>query len=294
MQLDQALDLYVATNPRITSRDTVRRYRTATNNLSRHLGRPATTADLSPDCLIALIKARQRTGHVAAGTIRGEAEKLCVIARWWASYTGQPEPTIALPPPAETEPIAWTPSEIRQLLRAAKASRRRVGHVPASIFWPALVGVAYDTGERVNAIHQLEADDFDLARLRVRFRRETRKGRRTDKSAPLSRETAASVRRLIAERPSAPFAPIKVASLYPSLRWLLYDAGLPADRCRKFHCLRRTHATHVHLQGGDATASLGHTNPEVTRRSYIDRSQIPQVLPSRAGLWSRLWRRWAG
>jgi integrase len=47
-------------------------------------------------------------------------------------------------------------------------------------------------------------------------------------------------------------------------------AGLPTDAKSKFQRIRRSHATHLHIAGGDATASLGHSSDSITRRHYLD------------------------
>lgn len=291
MQLDDALREYLATNPRITSHQTGRRYWTMLNNFGRYLERPPTAADLTPANYGRWINQRRASGEVAAGTIRGEAEKLLVLWRWVASQRGEPAPLVALPPRSDTMPTALTPGELQRLERAALACEWRVGPLLGSVYWPAMIGVAIDTGERINAITQLRADDFDLAAKRVTFRAETRKGKRQTMVKPLHRRTAHHVALLLAARPHDPFAPVKAESLYAPFRRLLADAGLPRQRSRMFHCLRRTHATMVHRQGGDATASLGHSSDAVTRRSYLDRRLLDQVLPRRRPWWLGWFRR---
>jgi integrase len=278
--LDDVLRQYVATNVRISSNETTRRYRTTVNNFARWLGRPATVADLTVENYGLWVNHRKQTR--ALGTVRGEAEKLKVIWAWVeARRGGTLSPMVLLPPPAETEPIAWTPAELARLENAARRAEGMVGKVPACVYWPAFLGVAVDSGERLGALYSLRAADFDLARRSVRFRAETRKGGRKSLTKPLSRMTCRHVRRLLMHRAESPFAALHKNSLYGPMTKLLESAGLPSDRVRKFHCLRKTHATFVHLQGGDATESLDHRDPRTTRRGYLDKSQIPKVVPNR-------------
>ncbi len=61
---------------------------------------------------------------------------------------------------------------------------------------------------------------------------------------------------------------------YQLYRDLLIRAGLPSNRYCKPQRLRRSHASWLQAAGGDATASLGHQSPAVTRRAYLDASII--------------------
>lgn len=277
--LSQIVSRYIASNVRLASYHSGRRYHTTANNFSRWLGRPATFADLTKENYVRWVKDRQ--GVVAAGTIRGEAEKLTIVWRWACNERGVAMPAVVLPPASEAQPIAWTLDELERLEVAARRYPGKIGGIPGAVFMPALIAVAIDTGERIEAISQLEACDIDLVRHRVNFRRETRKGKRRASNKAITSATAASVAMLMQLRPERPFGPVQHYSLYRHLGLILAMAGLPIDRSRKFHCLRKTHATHLHIQGGDATASLDHDDPKTTWRHYIDKSQLPQQLMQR-------------
>lgn len=60
---------------------------------------------------------------------------------------------------------------------------------------------------------------------------------------------------------------------YYHLRAILGLAGLPTDRRSMFHRIRRTHATHLYVRGGDPTQSLGHASDAMTRAYYLDPRQ---------------------
>jgi len=202
-----------------------------------------------------------------------------------AERAGVPAPRVLLPPSAANEPTTWTQEQVAQLEQTAHACRWNVGSVPASIYWPALLGVCLDTAERIAAVHALGAQDIDLERRVVTYRAITRKGQRGSITRAISPQTARDVRKLLAVRPVEPFKAIHAASLYQPLRRLVLEAGLPYGRTRAFHALRRYHATSVHAQGGDATAALGHADERTTRKHYIDRSQLAAVLPVRGRSW---------
>src|SRR5690606_29888167 len=119
------------------------------------------------------------------------------------------------------------------------------------------------------------------------------KGQTRDLTKSISLQTGLDVQKLLALRPMRPFAALNQPSLYHPMRRLLCDAGLPSDRSRLFHCLRRYHATQVELMGGNAQRSLDHSSESVTRR-YIDQRQMgPQPMPSRPGV-TREPTRWFG
>lgn len=273
------LTQYIATNPRVRSEQSARRYRTTLNNFERWLDRPALLRDLTADNYGLFVKARQK--ERSAGTVRSDAEKLTVIWRWAALRAGGTIPPVVLPCPVDTEPVAWTLDELDRLERAARRAVGRIGGIPASLYWPAFIGVAIDTGERLAAIHALRPDDVNLKRRQVHFRRETRKGGRRSVTKDVTGGTAAHLRKLLAYSPGRLFDVVRPPTLYRPLNLLLARAGLPDDRVHKFHCLRKTHATHLHIQGGDATTSCDHRDPRTTVKHYIDRSQVPQQLIKR-------------
>ena len=291
MQLRTLLAEYLAENPCITSRETGRRYTTLLNHLAEHFGREPTYEDLTVRWYGQWINWRRDQQRWEPGTIRGDAEKLGAIWRWEAARRGDPKPVLRLPKAVSRDAVAWTDAELATLMDAARASQRRIGGLPSRVYWPAMLGVLIDTGERIKAAHALRAQDIDLEARVVTFDRAHRKGSLSDNRCPISRPTARDLAELLRYRAVEPLAPVKCPSLYHGLSRLLQDAGLPSDRSRKFHCLRKTTATLLLRQGGDPSTQLGHADPELTRRRYIDWSQIPRVLPRRDATLAD-WLRW--
>jgi integrase len=274
------LALYGEVNPRITSPRTMHRYITTVNNFDNWLGRPSRPEDLTADNFGRWINHRRNVDHVSAGSLRGDAEKLRAIWRWIAQRNALPFPDVRLPRKVETVPETWVPEEVAKIDAAARAADWWIGRVPANLYFPAKIGIAVETGERHAAIHVLRWDDIDLEAGSVTFRAETRKG---GVKASRKRITAAVVhdlRLLKAVSPAIPFESVKLAALYPQMRKLLKAAGLSAGRNNMFHSFRRYHATQVHLAGGDASAALGHSDPALVRKSYIDPTQLPTIIPS--------------
>jgi len=99
-----------------------------------------------------------------------------------------------------------------------------------------------------------------------------RKGGVREHTARISQPTVRALKRLQGYTGSSPgpFLFADRSTMYYHYERLLTKAGLPADAKSKFQRIRRSHATHLHLAGGDATASLGHSSDSITRRHYLD------------------------
>lgn len=214
-------------------------------------------------------------------TVRGEMNKLLGIARWLGFA-----PVVKLPCSPQRLPESWDRQQLKRLFRESRTTSRFIWGIPGAIYWPALLGTAYDTGERIGALLAVQSSDIDWQSSCVRFRAEIRKGGYCDAHARLSRQTSAALRTLrgcIGQ--DQLFLHGCPSGLWKAYGRLLSDAGLPCDRRSKFHRLRRTHATFVHKAGGDATASLGHSDPATTWKYYIDPRQLVRRLP---------WHPWFG
>jgi integrase len=64
--------------------------------------------------------------------------------------------------------------------------------------------------------------------------------------------------------------PFEYRHLWPRFKEILRCAGLPFGRERMFGCVRKSHASHLEAAGGDATASLGHSDRQTTVDYYLD------------------------
>ncbi len=209
----------------------------------------------------------QRLAHgLAKDSVRGELGRLMAYARWKGL-----NPKTQQPKKVRREPQAWSRNELRRLFKEARTTERTIYGIPGAIYWPAILGLAYDTGERITAIAALEWSDIDFDQRSVRYRAETRKGSCADHQGTFSRGTRRDLLRLRGFGKGRPFRLGCESTRWKAYTTLLKDAGLPSDRRSKFHRLRRTHATWLHWSGGDATASLGHSSSDITRDAYLDK-----------------------
>jgi integrase len=101
---------------------------------------------------------------------------------------------------------------------------------------------------------------------RLTVKAESRKGKRRDKSWRLSRETLALLDEIREPTRELIFPwPHNHATIYNRYRRLLKRAGLPHDRYRLFHCIRKSSASHLLAAGGNPTEHLGHADAATTR-----------------------------
>lgn len=172
--------------------------------------------------------------------------------------------TIRVP---ERIPEAWTIGQMQQLLQSASEATGCVGGVPACDFWPALILVCFETGERISAVLGLRWSDVtDDA---VIFRAETRKRATRDiyrGITPTCREHLEAIRR---DRDLVFWWDRCPTDIFRHLNIITKRAGLPHDRRSKFHRIRRTTASYAAAAGVDAQKLLDHASPTTTRR-YLD------------------------
>lgn len=270
---------------RSASTDSIRLWNIALRMFDRFLGRPAILDDLN-DMTVAEFCVWRRAAGVSGGTVNRDLGSLLALWRW-SHKVGYLHrwPDVELERVPARTPVAWTRDEFNRLIAAARDQPGLVGTAPAGLWWSTLLLVLFDTGERVNAVLRLRWNDVDITRRWVIFAAENRKGQASDSVARIASDTAAQLRRL--RRCGGPM--VFNWPKYPTYLWacygrLLADAGLPNDRRRKFHCVRKTTASHLAAAGGNATEALRHSSTRITKL-YLD----PKITKPEQPI-DRLWR----
>ena len=250
------------------SANTTRLYRNTIRQFGLHLSRPPTLDDLNDLCVAQYLTARgeSRSPYTA------EKERNQLLSLWRCAADRRLVDLRPCIPPAPLPvrvPEAWSIEQLRRLLVTAKAASGRVGSIPASLFWPTLISVLWESAERISAMLAVEVADYNRPRILVRA--EHRKGGRRDR---LYEFTAATCDLLDCVSVSVPGPlmfdwPLSRGYLWNRFGKIVSAAGLGGAKRRQFHQLRRSAATHFCARGGDPTALLDHSSPRVTK-AYLD------------------------
>lgn len=269
MTLTDFLDtVYVPLRLRGRSPESVRLLRHAITQFSKWLGRPAVLEDLDD-----LVVSRWLTAMAERKSANSVARERSGILALWNLAQGRGlvklRPTVAPELVPHSVPRAFTTDELGRLAECARHAAGWVGPVPASVFFPALISVGLETGERINAI--LSTPRHCWRRPTLTVPASVRKGRAVERVYELSPEACDLVDAVSRhEGPTVFWWIASDTALRKRWKVITRRAGLGDGREVQFHALRRSTASHLAAAGLDATAFLGHSSDRITRRSYID------------------------
>lgn len=255
---------------------TLDQYRQAVRALERSLGKRPTLRHLTDRNLSDLAD-----GYIAAG--RSPATANCHLralrAMWnFAADRGKVKrrPEFRLLPEYQRVPRAWSVADLGRLLESCEQEIGDVGPVAAASFWRALVLTSYDTGARKTVLLNLTPADVDMDRRFIRLPAEEQKGR-VEQVVWLSRQTVDAIGDIYHPRrdwlfpwPYDRYPKSTWTALGRHFRRIVRRAGLD-NKHKLFHRLRKTRATYgERVRPGSAAKDLGHSDPKVTERHYID------------------------
>lgn len=271
MKLSQAFQtLYQPRQLRSASPATLRLWKIALRHFDRFLRRPATTSDLNDNTVSRFVTWRLQ--DVSAATANKDLASILALWRFLHRHRKVKQyPSVQLEREPKRIPTAWTREEFDKLFAAACRCPGMIDHVPARIWWPTLLLVLLDSAERISAVLSLRWDDVDLSSRWIVFPAETRKARDADSAVAIADDTLGRLHELrkFGSRPKVFPWPYHRTYLWHKYGILLESAGLPNDRKRKFHAIRRTVASHVEAAGGNATEILRHASRTNTL-AYLD------------------------
>lgn len=270
LPLSDLLNLYAAKRLKAASPNTLRLYQHSLRSFARTLGRTATLADLNDDDIERHMWRIVNGGGSPASANKDRGQ---LIALWRFAFDRRmvnelPDNRALIEP--ERVPMGWLPEELHKLLNTIEKLDGWICNVPCALWWRALVHVLLDTGERIGAIRYLEKSAVQDRWLLVPAH--LRKGRRRDRLYPLTEDTLAALVELMAiNKHTLLLFPWDRCDnyIYNRYKVILSDAGLPTDSRSKFHRIRRTVASAVAREGGDATAAMDHSSPRTTKK-YLD------------------------
>ena len=269
MLLDDLFALYARKRLRMRSPNTIRLYRHSIAAFETTLGRKATTDDLTDDNV-----EEHMSRVVDSGLSTASANKdLWQLGAIWRfanrNRLCNTWPNVQLYPEPERVPMAWLPDELDRLFASVAKEDGKIAGSPAKLWWKTLLSVLLDTGERIGAIMRCTRHNIHGSYLLVPAA--LRKGKTRDMLFELSESTKLLTEALTLSHRYQLLFPWDRNPTYIYTRYtqILKRANLPSDSKSKFHRLRRTVASAVKNQGGDATAAMDHASSATTKR-YLD------------------------
>lgn len=273
MLLSEVVEQFIAQNPRVRDSRTVDHYRSTITKLSRFLGRSATLDDMTNETVYSFLT-NITQGGLAPATANHRRKNLVSLWNWLAKRRLVDRfPDVPKIPEPKRIPRAWTEEQIRRLVDACSTLPGTInGYCPASDWWLAFHGVAWDTGARTSEILALRWTWLDKESGVLHVPGEARKGGLSDAVYQLMPDTLEAVLRLDLGARTIFHGIGHRTAFWKRYATILKRAGLPVDRTNHPQKLRRSHASWLKRSGGDPTASLGHSSDAVTRASYLDPS----------------------
>lgn len=265
---------------------TRRLYRYSIRLFGITLGREPSLDDLD-DLIVARHLERLIADGRAPGGVNKERDQLVAIWNLAAKKKLVAEfPSVRRVHQPYRIPWAWTQEEMWRLRISCNMQRGTYAGIPAKTWWTALHVLLFATGERITAM--LSVTWSDLSGNVLVFPAEIRKGAKRPGVCTLPAEAMQWLQEIQSPSRELIFPwPYSQSQLYKSYKQILARAELDTSSRSKFHRMRRSHATHLKVAGGDPTISLGHANPTTTT-AYLDPRQIPdrvsELMPTMGGI----------
>lgn len=181
----------------------------------------------------------------------------------------------------QREPECWSIDEMANILVVAAQQKGMIGEAPASIWWPAIIWTAFNTGYRIGALMSIRSCDVRLDEARLNVRPEHQKDK-ADQPVFLLAETVEALRLLNYRHLERVFedwpydrGARQWKTLTKRLRGILATAGLPTSSKDLWHKFRRVFATYITAASDIETARqlCGHSHARITMR-YVDRQKV--------------------
>ena len=261
------------------SEETIRLYEAAINDFDSIHERESTIHDLTDEGVIALMQSILDRGCCNRSANRARE---CIVALWnflarkriVETYPDVPR----LPEPRE-DPVAWTQPELRVLFQACTDSPGYIGDMTAARYWLILHSLLWNSADRIKPVRLCRCENLNLATGWGTFPAKMRKGKMESNTFRMDETTIELIRPVYQTSGLLLPWPYTWTYIYNLYNKLLVRAGLPHDKFRKFHAVRKSAGSWIKAAGGDATAALGHSSERITRRHYIDPTIGPSQQP---------------
>lgn len=263
----------------------VQTLRCSVRRLGRYLSREATVGDLRYQTINEWLQAECDAGTLKARTRAGG--RTDILTLWKYSGRKLKKEKVRKVKIPKRNPEAWT---FEQLDSVAKASEGFVGQlpngVPRSLYFRTIFYFAYETGLRRRDIWSFDFETFAEQRSAV-TQHKTGNVHVIDVTDETMQDLDTIYQTLVAADDPNAATPLRwpgsESQFYYWAKKLRIAAGIDADtHNRVLQHSRRTGATDVALAGGAAWQYLGHTQPGLDRKSYVDAVKTAKItLPTR-------------
>ncbi|GAA4442842.1 site-specific integrase [Bremerella cremea] len=265
-------NLYLPSNLKIRSECTKRHYKITFRLWEQQLGRPPELTDLTDDSVLKFARWMLESKPRSPATVNQKLGYIAAIWRWcakrrlveyWPTFTPIPEPHIV--------PRAWNERQLATLHETLQQVEGKIDGIPACDWWINLHRFLWETGERIGATLKMQWDMLDRHACTVDLPPTIRKGKWRGMVYTISAELMNDLVAMRRHHHNQVFPwPHCEQTFYNRYEKILKRAGLPTSRKHKFHCMRRSFASHVQKNGGDATYLFRHSSARVTQDSYLD------------------------
>jgi len=170
---------------------------------------------------------------------------------------------------AKRIPQVLSVAEAERIFAAVHDLQGTISCVPARDYWLALCLLWYWTGLRPGVPWRLEWRWLSIPEKLLYVPAEIQKPF-ADQSFHLHSDVLDALKSILKPSRKLVFPwPWHHATKYDWWHKLLKNAGMPTGHRYGFGIWRRTHATLLHANGGDATQALGHSSDAITRQYYL-------------------------
>jgi integrase len=248
--------------------------------LDHHVGRPTLLSDLSSSLVSGWLRALLDSGR-SPSTVNSKRSAVLTLWRAAAEQGLAPEvPKISKAIAPKKIPVTWSLDEVERIFAACDSLRGFWEDTPVWLCWKIGLSIFWDTGCRLAETLGADLRDVWLDHGVLFVPASHRKGRREDRIYRLHPQTLALVRQsLPSDRKKLFPFPWGEKQIWDHYRRVLAIAGLPGDRSRMFHCIRRTTESFAAARMGIAwaAAAVGHSET-VARERYVS----PLIAPAPA------------
>lgn len=250
------------------------------------LGREATTRDLKKRVVNQWLLHERNAGEISDRTRQNVRTSLLTLWKYCGrKFNREKIRSIVVTP---KNPEAWHFDELSAVANAAAELPGSLSNgIDRALYFVHCLWFTYETGVRRGDVWSFDLSTFDSQRVAARAQNKTKRIQLVQITAETEtglREISNQLRSKGDEHYRTPLRwPQSESQFYYWMRQCRADAGIePKVSNRSLQHIRRTGATEVESQGGNAWQYLGHSRDGLAKKSYVDaRKTVSPITPAR-------------